>query len=115
MAFIETLNSACSNLPWLFIGGICAVLLNNYFNRGLQKVPGPFLAKFTDLWRLLDVHKGSHHWKIIELHRKYGKIVRLGPNYVSVADPRAIQDIYGLNRGYEKVSPLRHGALEHNC
>lgn len=107
MALVWLPGFSILNFAWLITGSICAILLSNYFNHGLRNVPGPFFAKFTDLWRLLDVHKGSHHWTVIELHRRYGTNVRLGPNYVSVADPRGIQDIYGLNKGYEKVRPSR--------
>jgi len=37
------------------------------------------------------------------LHRQYGDIVRVGPNVLSSADPRAIKIIYGLNKGFVKT------------
>jgi hypothetical protein len=43
-----------------------------------------------------------------KLHRKYGKIVRVAPNVLSFGDPAAIQDIYGLNKGYTKVCAASH-------
>ncbi|EFX05998.1 cytochrome p450 benzoate 4-monooxygenase, partial [Grosmannia clavigera kw1407] len=36
------------------------------------------------------------------LHSKYGDFVRIAPNHVSIADPRALQDIYGHNTGFVK-------------
>lgn len=70
-------------------------LAKQYFNHGLNSVPGPFLAKFTNVWRLLEVRKGDFHNKAINLHKRYGDFVRLGPNAVSIADPHAIKGIYG--------------------
>jgi hypothetical protein len=36
-----------------------------------------------------------------ELHRKYGQIVRVGPNHVATSDPAAIPVIYGLGSKYK--------------
>ncbi|KAK7750744.1 hypothetical protein SLS62_007295 [Diatrype stigma] len=36
------------------------------------------------------------------LHAKYGDVVRLGPNTLSFADPKALKTIYGLNKGFLK-------------
>lgn len=76
---------------------------SNYFNRGLHKYPGPFLAKITDCWRFVDVYRRRPEITHIDLHRKHGDIVRLGPNALSFADPRALKTIYGLNKGFVKV------------
>lgn len=35
------------------------------------------------------------HKVMPKLHAKYGKLVRLAPNELSVADPDAIREIYG--------------------
>lgn len=78
-------------------------LLNNRFKSGLQKYPGPFLASLTDWWRFFDVLGRRPDVTQIRLHRKHGDIVRLGPNVLSFADPRALKIIYGLNKGFVKV------------
>ena len=74
------------------------------YNRGLNKYPGPFLASLTDLWRTFHLlWTRKLHDANVELHEKHGDVVRLGPNLLSFGDPRAIKDIYGLNKGYIKV------------
>lgn len=78
-------------------------LLNNRFKSGLQKYPGPFLASLTDWWRFFDVLGRRPDITQLRLHRKHGDIVRLGPNVLSFADPRALKTIYGLNKGFVKV------------
>lgn len=74
------------------------------FGGGLSGIPGPALAKFTRLWKLHSVWKGDHHRTEIKLHQQHGPLVRIGPRHVSVADPAAIPVIYGLNKGFTKVS-----------
>lgn len=73
--------------------------------KGLNKYPGPFAASLTDNWRLFDVWKRNTHITYRRLHERYGDIVRVAPNVLSFGDPKAIPDIYGLNKGYTKVSP----------
>ena len=78
-------------------------ILNNKFWKGLHRYPGPWLAGYTNWWRFWDVWGRQHHWSIIKLHREHGDVVRLGPNVLSFADPKAIKIIYGLNKGMVKV------------
>jgi len=68
----------------------------------LSSYPGPVLAKFTNLWRLIDVWKGGHHNTLCELHRKHGSIVRIGPNQLSLSDPEWIQSVYRVKSPLEK-------------
>jgi hypothetical protein len=78
-------------------------LLKNRFNRGLNKYPGPFFASLTDLWRFWDVYRRRPEVSHIKLHARHGDVVRLGPNVLSFADPKALKTIYGLNKGFVKV------------
>jgi len=79
-------------------------LARNYLTPGVSAIPGPFLAKLTNIWRFVDVSKGQAQVTLLKLHRKYGDYVRLGPNVVSIRDLDVIKTIYGINKGYEKVS-----------
>lgn len=89
-------------------GGILLLLAalymaSNYLKPGVCAVPGPFLAKLSNLWRFIDVANGHAEETLYELHQKYGDYVRLGPNIVSVRDLDALKIIYGINKGYQKV------------
>lgn len=100
-------SKACLLLRWLaplLLLAIAANLLYNRFRPGLRHIPGPTLAKYTRLWRFYNVWKGDAHHTAIELHKKYGPLVRIGPTHVSVGDPKEIGNIYGLNKGFTKVS-----------
>lgn len=88
--------------PLLLLGALLVHLLRNKFNNGLNKYPGHPLAAYTNWWRFFDVLGRKTEKTQIALHRKYGDIVRLGPNVLAFADPRAIKIIYGLNKGMTK-------------
>lgn len=40
----------------------------------------------------------------INLHRKYGPLVRIGPNHISVSDPAAVKVIYAAGKGFTKTA-----------
>ena len=71
-----------------------------------RDIPGPFLATISPLWRLRGALNGSLHKDITAAHRKYGTIVRISPDEVSISDPESIKVIYGHNAGFVKVPPL---------
>ncbi|KAI6089631.1 cytochrome P450-like protein [Hypoxylon rubiginosum] len=77
-------------------------LARNYFNRGLNKYPGPLPAQLTDWFRFYKVWQRRPEQWHIKCHEKYGDVVRLGPNSLSFANPNAIKVIYGLGKGFTK-------------
>lgn len=92
-------------LPILIVVVVGRLVRNRYHN-GLNKYPGPFLASLTDLWRVWDVYGQRPELTHQRLHAKYGDVVRLGPNTLSFADPKALKTIYGLNKGFLKVGEI---------
>ena len=91
-------------LPLTCVVVLAIRLTHNRFGYGITAIPGPVLAPYTDLWRLLLVRSRRPEVAHIRLHEKHGALVRLGPNVVSVSDPEAIKIIYGLASGFSKVS-----------
>ena len=61
----------------------------------LSPIPGPFLAHLSPIWLICHARKGDMHRCSIDLHKKHGRLVRTGPNEVSVSDLAAIKKIYG--------------------
>ncbi|KZL86076.1 cytochrome p40 monooxygenase [Colletotrichum incanum] len=55
----------------------------------------PMLGGLGLLWFTASVSSGRHPFKMIELHRKYGDVVRIGPNSLSFNTPEAYMDVYG--------------------
>lgn len=83
----------------------------NHLTSGVSSVPGPFLAGLSNFWRFIDVANGHAEASLYKLHKKYGDYVRLGPNVVSVWDLDSLKVIYGINKGYQKVSDELDGSL----
>ncbi|KAK5096990.1 hypothetical protein LTR70_002207 [Exophiala xenobiotica] len=62
----------------------------------LAKFPGPRLAALT-LWYEFYydvVQRGRYTWKIREMHRTYGPIVRINPYELHIDDPEYYDEIY---------------------
>ena len=99
---------------WLLaIGFIAAVRLFSFrYTYGLQKYNGPFLASFSNLWRLIDVYLNSDKKPGIQWHEKYGDVIRMGPNVLYYKSPSAIKDIYGPGTNFVKVNRYHERARE---
>lgn len=104
----EVLGLAWSYLPAICLGYIVVHVLHNRYQKGLNKYPGPFLASLTNWWRVYIVAQRRAELTHIALHQKYGEIVRLGPNFLSFANPDALKTIYGLNKGFTKVCTIQN-------
>ena len=97
-----------------FVGCMCLALLipvirsitEAYFNP-LREVPGPLLARFTRFWLLKAIASREVHKISIELHRKYGPVVRIAPNEYSIDDLDASKVIYRSKRPLTKVIDRR--------
>ena len=85
---------------------VLGVALQIYQSRaaGLGHIPGPFLAKYTNVWRLIETRRtGGDADYMHAMHKVYGDVVRVGPHAVSVADPQSIPLIYGTKARLHKV------------
>ncbi|KAJ9622990.1 hypothetical protein H2204_011334 [Knufia peltigerae] len=75
--------------------------------RKLRRIPGPWVYAATrfrlswDAWRARSIHA------VLELHRQYGPVVRIGPNEVSFNSLSALRTIYGAGSGFERTSFYR--------
>lgn len=66
----------------LFLLSCCCYVLYEVYLSPLANIPGPILARFTNLWWLRVVLRRNVHLETIELHKRYGSLVRIGPNEV---------------------------------
>ncbi|KAK0960871.1 hypothetical protein LTS01_020683 [Friedmanniomyces endolithicus] len=89
--------------PWLLLAAPLLYFLLPYIrNWSIQDVPGPFLARFTNLWYFYEARRCRRYLTVHALHQKYGKLVRIQPDQVSIADPDAIPIVYGHGTGFLK-------------
>ncbi|KAG9244294.1 cytochrome P450 [Calycina marina] len=118
MALNELISTATgAGNHFLILASICPIifLLHNWFK--LRHIPGPFLAKFTNIPRLSWVWSRRAHDVHIALHKQHGDLVRMGPNMVSVGDPLEIDKIYKLREPlnksdfYHVILPMSKGKV----
>ncbi|KAI1173081.1 cytochrome P450 [Nemania sp. FL0916] len=94
------------------------IRMRNY--HGLNKIPGPFLASITNLWKWHIVWTEQMPFVNTKLHEKYGPLVRIGPNHVSASSEESIQTIHRSRSGFTKsaiysiLQPRFEGSDLHN-
>jgi cytochrome P450 len=105
MALLEQLPSIAPRyVALLLLGLVIARLLVNKYGSGLDSIAGPFIAGFTNLWRVFNTSFSNPTEDLVRLHRKFNShFVRLGPRVVSVSDPDLISTIYGINTEFRKT------------
>ncbi|KAF2676486.1 cytochrome P450 [Lentithecium fluviatile CBS 122367] len=83
---------------------LCALLQALYtrYHGGLNAIPGPFTASFCNYWKVMSVYKSDMPQRNMAVHRKYGPVVRIGPNHVSFASPEALVTIHGSRQAFPK-------------
>lgn len=70
--------------------------------KSLKHIPGPPIAKFSNIWLAFGARKGQKYAWVDYAHRKYGKVVRVGYNHVSIATPEGLQTVYAHGNGFLK-------------
>jgi hypothetical protein len=58
----------------------------------LRRVPGPRLAAITTQWQVRKIRAGKPFLQ--DVHEKYGPVVRIGPNRISVSSEEGFNKIY---------------------
>jgi benzoate 4-monooxygenase len=90
--------------PYLLLAVVAAYYLVPYLKKWrYTDIPSPSFAAFSNFWLLLKARSGGRFNAVHDAHKKYGKMVRIAPNHVSIADDSAIQAIYGHGNGFFKA------------
>ncbi|KAK3336174.1 cytochrome P450 CYP542B3 [Cercophora scortea] len=100
MVFEELWSSFSSAHLWSLAGLLAAYALYGAFWRlylsPVAHIPGPKLAALTWWYEFYyDIVLGGQYvFKIIELHDKYGPIIRINPDEVHIGDPDFYEELY---------------------
>lgn len=70
----------------------------------LKSIPGPFGARFSNLWQLFVYYQGNQAHVFRHLHDRHGPVVRIGPKHVSLNQPGLIKTVYSTRGDYVKVA-----------
>ena len=69
----------------------------------LKDVRGPWLARYTRFWYARSTFSRQSHKIHMDLHKKYGQIVRIAPNEYSIDNFEASKIIYRARDPLTKV------------
>ncbi|KAL7917357.1 cytochrome P450 [Trichoderma austrokoningii] len=94
MLLLESINTFLK-----VIKGLLNVLYNLLFSP-FAKFPGPFLAKFTNLYSAYHAFKGDLHLDIKKCHQKYGKWIKMKETYLPCADIYGVKSNVRKSKGY---------------
>jgi hypothetical protein len=89
------------------IGIFVTYVISIYRYNNLHKFPGPLFASFTPLWRVYHACFNRDRVMELELHEKYGPVVRAAPSVLSFSDPEIMRDVYIKNFHTACYIPLR--------
>lgn len=95
------LGLACA----LVVAHLIYLTVYRLFLSPLARIPGPMLAGMTSWYEFYYdvILQGQYVWKIQEMHRKYGRIVRVAPGELHFQDPEFLDEIYaGASRNRER-------------
>lgn len=108
----------------------------SWFTSPLRRYPGPFLAGkcslqilkthtplkvpvkpdppgFTNLWRFNLARRNRYGVTMKKLHEKYGPVVRIGPDLLTLDYPELIKTIYSTDGKWLKVCNRNAGLAVH--
>jgi cytochrome P450 len=71
----------------------------NVFFHPLRNQPGPKLYAASRITWSLDFISGKSQYRLNELHKKYGDVVRIGPNELSYVNPQVWKEVYASRIG----------------
>ena len=85
----------------LLVAYFCFVVFTRYWR--LRKIPGPLIASLTDIWRAKKQRSGPTGPWLQALHQRYGPLVRIGPNTISINDAGSMRTIFTSKGDFPKV------------
>ncbi|OLN81715.1 Isotrichodermin C-15 hydroxylase 15 [Colletotrichum chlorophyti] len=78
---------------------VASYIIYNLFFHPLRHFPGPLLMRATRATYFYRLARGTLSFDVLDLHRKYGDVVRIAPDELAFADPAAWKDIMGHRTG----------------
>ncbi|RYP75506.1 hypothetical protein DL771_002391 [Monosporascus sp. 5C6A] len=96
MALVELglarLAGLAAALTVLWVG---SYVIYNLFFHPLRQYPGPLILRATRLGFYSKLMNGTLPFEMLDLHKKYGEVVRIAPNELAFSNATAWKDIMG--------------------
>lgn len=95
LSFSAAATLTAAGATSFLLGAFGNCLLYRIFLNPLNKFPGPWPARISNLWLSTQLGNSDGYYWLQEQHRKHGKIVRIGSHDISVTDPEIMELAYG--------------------
>lgn len=96
-SFIVACSTVSATALSFLAGAYGSLMVWRLFLNPLNKLPGPYWARLGNIYMSVNLRNSDAYYKLQSLHEKYGRIVRIGSNDLSVTDPTIMEDVYGRN------------------
>jgi cytochrome P450 len=96
---LQTLGFGLITLVTIWLVHAIARMLYNIFLHPLRTYPGPKLWAATAIPGALAQVQGTEIYKVLDLHEKYGPVVRTSPNELSYANAAVWKDAFAHRQG----------------
>ncbi|KAI1771516.1 putative cytochrome P450 [Hypoxylon cercidicola] len=102
---LDSVAWAYENL-WALLAAVIIIkvvgsgIYNVYFHP-LSRFPGPKLAACSNVPFSTGFLGGRQPYNMVDLHRRYGPVVRVAPNELSFNTAQSFRDIYGFRPGHK--------------
>ncbi|KAL7940118.1 benzoate 4-monooxygenase cytochrome P450 [Trichoderma barbatum] len=99
------------SVPLLLVAWVGIVAIYRVTFHPLARIPGPKIAAITQLYQTFYSYYNNQsrfYQKVESLHAKYGPVVRITPDEVSLSDPENYSTIYHVGTKYGKPDAYYH-------
>ncbi|KAK1963103.1 cytochrome P450 [Colletotrichum sublineola] len=96
---VNTASLALIAFASLSLAYVFGTIVYNVYFHPLRKYPGPKLWAASRIPYARHALSGMMHYKILELHRQYGSVVRVAPDELSYNHPNCWKDLHGHLKG----------------
>jgi hypothetical protein len=106
LVIISTLQPYCTTTTLLgaLILALPLWITYNLFFSPLASIPGPWTARAgVSLLKARSASNTTWVWDLERLHKRYGPIVRVSTNHLSISDPNALASIYRIANPLHKT------------
>ncbi|RAL04151.1 cytochrome P450 [Aspergillus ibericus CBS 121593] len=107
-AWMEAWATVSLHATSYLVGVFGSLLVYRLMFNPLADFPGPWAARISSLWFPLQFRNNNRHFKLVELHDRYGPYIRIGPAELSIIDPKANDIIYGSSSPCTKSTFYDH-------
>ena len=85
------------------LGVYSSLLIYRIFVNPVNRFPGPWAARLSSLYMASKLGNSDAYYKLQALHEKYGRIVRIGSNSLSIINPDVMEISFGSHSKVTKT------------